>query len=128
MGYEVAVTPASRDGGVDVEARRNDPAGRALILIQCKRYESVIRVPAIRELMGVVARRQANKGILIATCGFTSPARQEASEDAMIELIDFAALNGLLNQYFGAKWPDHISYKIRQFQMNNAKTLSILRR
>ena len=124
MGYDVAVTQASRDGGVDVEAGRKDPGGRALILVQCKRYESVIRVPAIRELMGVVARRQANKGVLIATCGFTSPARQEASENVMIELIDFPALNRLLNQHFGAKWPDYISYEIRQLQMSNAKKLS----
>lgn len=63
MGYHVTVTKASRDGGVDVEATRKDPGGRALILIQCKKHESTIRVSAIRQLMGVVARRQANKGV-----------------------------------------------------------------
>lgn len=121
MGYGVIVTQASRDGGVDVEARRNDPGGRGLVLIQCKRYEDVVRVHAVRELMGVVARRQANKGVLVATCGFTRSARQEATANAMIELIDFSSLNRLLNQYFGAKWPEHISYDIRTLQMESMK-------
>jgi restriction system protein len=80
MGYDVMVTTASHDGGVDVEAKRSDPGGRALVLIQCKRYRDIVRVPAVRELMGVVVRRHANKGVLVATCGFTSPARREAGE------------------------------------------------
>jgi len=121
MGYEVLVTQASRDGGVDVEAKRIDPGGRGLVLVQCKRYEKVVRVNAVRELMGVVARKQANKGVLVATCGFTRPAHQEAAANAMIELIDFSSLNRLLNQYFGAKWPTHITYNIRTLQMESAK-------
>lgn len=121
MGYEVLVTQASRDGGIDIEARQNDPGGRGFVLIQCKRYKDVIRVPAVRELMGVVARKQANKGVIVATCGFTAPARQEAAESTMIELLDFSSLNKLLNRYIGAKWPNHISYEIRRLQMTTAK-------
>lgn len=121
LGYEVVVTKTSRDGGVDVEARRKDPAGRALVLIQCKRYKEIVRVSAVRELMGVVSKRQANKGVLVATCGFTTPAKQEAASTPMIELLDFSALNGLLNKYMGAKWPDCISYEIRNMQMASAK-------
>lgn len=123
MGYEVVVTQASRDGGVDVEARREDLGGRALVLVQCKRYDSVVGVPSVRELMGVVARRQANKGVLVATCRFTGPARQEASSNAMIELLDYSSLNRLMNQYFGSKWPDHASYEIRRLQMRSTKSL-----
>lgn len=122
LGYKVTVTQTSRDGGVDIEARRTDAGGQALVLIQCKRYEDVVRVQAVRELMGVVSRRQANKGVLVATCGFTPPAWQEASSTPMIELIDFQALNKLLNQNFGAKWPDYMTYDIRRVQMAHAKS------
>lgn len=121
MDYRVVVTKASRDGGVDVEARRDEPGGRAVVLVQCKRYESVVRVHAVRELMGVVARRQANKGIVVATCSFTSSARQEASENEMIELIDFVSLNKLLNKHFGSKWPERIHYEIRRLQAGAAR-------
>ena len=121
MGYQVAVTQTSRDGGVDVEARRDDPGGRVFVLVQCKRYEKAVGVQAIRELRGVVARKQANKGIVVATSNFTSPAQQEASENAMIELIDFVSLNKLLNEHFGSKWPNRIAHKIRQLQIASAR-------
>jgi restriction system protein len=122
LGYEVTVTQSSRDGGIDVEAIRNEAGRREFVLLQCKRYTDVVRVPAVRELMGVVARRQANKGVLIATCGYTSPARQEAAANPMIELIDFPALNQLLNRHMGSKWPDHMGHEIRRVQMAQAKT------
>lgn len=121
LGFAATVTKSTRDGGVDIEARRTDPGGRALILIQCKRYEDVVRVQAVRELMGVVARRQANKGVLVATCGFTTPARQEANSTPMIELIDFHGLNMLLNRHLGANWPVLMSYEIRRTQLANAQ-------
>ena len=121
LGYAVTVTQRSRDGGVDVEAKRTDAGGRAVVLVQCKRYEDVVRVQAIRELMGVVSRRQANKGVIVATCGFTPPARQEAEATPMIELIDFTQLNRLLNQHLGATWPDHMSYEIRRMQIVSIK-------
>jgi restriction system protein len=121
LGYKVVVTQRSRDGGVDVEATRSDPGGQAVLLVQCKRYEDVVRVAAVRELMGVVSRRHANKGVIVATCGFTSPARNEASLTPMIELIDFPALNKLLNQNFGAKWPLYMSHEIRNLQFASTR-------
>jgi restriction endonuclease Mrr len=71
--------------------------------------------------MGVVSRRQANKGVVVATSRFTKPAQNEASATPMIELIDFTALNLLLNRHLGAKWPDTMHYEIRRMQMESAK-------
>ncbi len=121
LGYQTTVTQTSRDGGIDVEARRTETGIRELLLIQCKRYQDVVRVQPIREMQGVVASRRANKGVVVATCGFTKPARAEAEADVMIELIDFAALNRLLNAAFGAKWPNNISYAIRNKQFSSAR-------
>jgi restriction system protein len=124
MGYEVKVTQASRDGGLDVEALRVDPGDRAQLLIQCKRYEKSVGVAEVRQLMGVVARRQANKGVLIATCGFTKPAYQEAAENSMIELVSYGELNKLLNRHFGSRWPNQISSEIRSIQLALVKAHS----
>jgi restriction system protein len=116
LGYEVRVTQRSRDGGVDVEATRDEPGAREMLLIQCKRYAKTVGVPAIRESRGVVADRQANKGVVIATGGFTKAARTFASRNKMIELLEFRELNVMLNRAFGAKWPNSISYLIREEQ------------
>jgi restriction system protein len=113
LGYKVVVTQRSRDGGVDVEATRDEPGARERILIQCKRYTGTVGVVAIRELRGIVAQRQANKGAVIATGRFTRAARAFATENSMIELLDFAQLNLMLNRSFGAKWPNSISWLIR---------------
>jgi hypothetical protein len=39
----------------------------------------------------------------------------------MIELLDFNALNVMLNRAFGPKWPNLISYCIREEQAAAAK-------
>lgn len=117
LGYEVKVTQRSNDGGIDIEARSKDAGKKVLVLIQCKRYEDVVRVHPVRELMGVVSRRQANKGVVVATCGFTRFAKLEAAETSMIELLDFSALNRLLNKYLGSEWPRTMSYEIRRMQL-----------
>ena len=125
MGYQVHVTQRSRDGGVDVEIRNSQAGVRTLALVQCKRYESSITVKTVRELMGVVASKQANKGIVVATCRYTATAIREANVNEMIELIDYAALNLLLNEHLGANWPDRMSYEIRNLQMKmNRKPLN----
>jgi restriction system protein len=116
LGYEVSVTQASRDGGVDVEATREEPGSREAVLIQCKRYTKTVGVLAVRELRGIVAERQANKGVVIATGGFTKAARTFVSRNKMIELLEYKELNGMLNRAFGAKWPNSMSYLIREEQ------------
>lgn len=116
LGYEVWVTKKSGDGGVDVEATRTQPGARESAVIQCKRYVNTVGVSAVRELRGVVAQRQANKGVVIATGGFTRAARVFAAQNGMIELLDFGDLNILLNRVFGPKWPNSISYRVREEQ------------
>ncbi|WP_341646696.1 restriction endonuclease [Thauera sp. SDU_THAU2] len=121
LGYKTRLTGKSYDGGVDVEAFGMDAGAKATILIQCKRYEDAVGVRPIRELLGVVSRRQANKGVVIATCRFTRAAHKEANENSMIELVDFPALNQLLNKCLGSDWPRKMHYEIRRMQLSNAK-------
>lgn len=51
-GFEVELTPASGDGGVDVYAIRRDDLGSTLTVVQAKRYKPELKVSAaqVREL------------------------------------------------------------------------------
>lgn len=76
-GYDVIVTRASRDGGVDIYASRIEPNGlHGLYLVQCKRQSqrNTVGVRPVRELYGVVCARNATGGIVVTTSFFTSPA------------------------------------------------------
>ena len=98
MGFEVELTQASRDGGIDIIARNNQPFVEGVYIVQCKRYSGVVGEPIIRDLYGVVSSERANKGILITTGTFTKDAVNFA-KGKQIELIDGTKLTSLLEAY-----------------------------
>lgn len=77
LGYEVTLTPMSRDGGKDILAARRDPLGTFLFLIECKRFapENRVGVSLVRNLYGVVQAERATAGILATTSFFTEEAK-----------------------------------------------------
>jgi restriction system protein len=78
-GYEVQLTRASRDGGIDIYASRTEANGlRGLYFVQCKRQSlrNKVGVQPVRELYGVVCARNATGGIVITTSFFTSTAKE----------------------------------------------------
>jgi len=85
LGYETKVTGGSGDGGVDVEAVKDDHVH----YIQCKKYiSSKVPVSAVRDFYGAIADRvDGGKGYFITTNVFTLDADKFA-EDKPIELID----------------------------------------
>jgi restriction system protein len=106
MGYGVELTPPSRDGGRDVVATRNASGQKEVVQIECKAHSSAVGVEYVRQLQGVVARRNANRGVLVASGRFTRGSYRETAEDNRLELIDGASLTRLLNTYFGPLWID----------------------
>jgi CheY-like chemotaxis protein len=78
-GWEVILTPASGDGGVDIYAARKTGIGRLLYVIDCKRYKPDRRIgpDLVRQLRGVVARDNADCGVLMTTSSFTAGAYRE---------------------------------------------------
>ena len=54
MGFDVDLTQHSRDGGVDVYARRENEAGVEEIAVQCKHYSGAVGVAEARALLGVL--------------------------------------------------------------------------
>jgi restriction system protein len=102
MGMKSKVTKVSGDGGVDVVSESAEPIRGGCFFIQCKRFgpRNLVGVEAVRELMGVVHRERATKGVLITTSDFTGGARREAREFGnQIELINGEKLITLLSQY-----------------------------
>lgn len=64
---EIKVTQASRDRGVDAIVFDPDPIRGGKFIIQCKRYNNVVGVDAVRDLWGTVQHEGASKGILVTT-------------------------------------------------------------
>jgi restriction system protein len=92
-GYAVQETgSAAGDGGVDVVLRRE---GRT-VLVQCKQWRAwTVGVKPVRELLGVVAARKADGGIVV-TCGRFTQAAAAFAEGNPIELVDGPALAALV--------------------------------
>ncbi len=77
FGYDVTLTPETRDGGFDISAARRAETD-ILLLIECKRYTPPHKVgrPTVQQLYGVLQDRNqhATKGIIATTTGFTNDA------------------------------------------------------
>jgi restriction system protein len=82
QGYEVNLTPATRDGGSDIRVAKNDSLGSFLYIVECKRYarDRPVGVQLVRQLHGVADVMRANGSILVTTSYFTRDAKQFASE------------------------------------------------
>ena len=74
--WRVETTPLTRDGGIDLIARRNDDIGVEITLyIQCKNHASPVGVDVIRELNGVMPKGAAGiRGVVVCPSGFTTDA------------------------------------------------------
>jgi superfamily II DNA or RNA helicase len=99
LGYAVRLTPASRDGGIDVLAIRDHPTGREKLAIQCKQQEKPVGRPDLQKLLGVVASDPSfSAGVLVTTSTFSVDAKQFADQNARLKLVDKSILARLLVQ------------------------------
>ena len=97
QGYNVKITPATRDGGCDIIATKDINGIPYMILIECKRYskERKAGVQLVRSLLGVQSDMRANKAILVTSSLFTKDAREFAErQNYLISLVD---IDDLLN-------------------------------
>ena len=97
--WNVESTPLTRDGGVDLIARRNDDIGVEITLyIQCKNHVSPVGVDVIRELNGVLPKgATGTRGVVVCPSGFTADAISFA-KDRSISLWDRHHLFELFQQ------------------------------
>lgn len=102
QGFEVILTPKTRDGGIDIQAVSKNSLGTMLYLIECKRYQSSCKVGVelVRELYGVKNSERATMAFLVTTSSFTKPALDFASPlQYELSLRDYEALKEWLKNY-----------------------------
>ncbi len=104
MNYHTKLTKDSYDGGIDIIAEKFETGLKEKILVQCKKYKSIIGVKEIRTLLGVVSDNKATKGVLLCSSNFSTQAKKMAKNNSRIELINYTSFMTLLNQYLGSKW------------------------
>jgi Restriction endonuclease len=102
-GYATHLTQATRDGGFDVVAIRDEESGEGL-LIQAKKTKGVVGISVIRELIGarfLAPSPYKNHVLVVATTGtFSKPARDaETMFASEFELRDFDSLQEELEHY-----------------------------
>jgi restriction system protein len=69
-GFDVTLTPETRDGGIDIFAvQKNVFGGDLLHLIECKRYaaNNKVGIGVVQRLAGIVDQYRANRGIIVTT-------------------------------------------------------------
>lgn len=78
LGYDISLTPESKDGGFDMYAAWKDGLGEFLYLVECKRYapNRTVGVRLVRHLNGIVDEKRATAGILVTTSHFTKEAQE----------------------------------------------------
>src|SRR5256886_3069699 len=89
QGYSVSERGGRQaDGGVDLELVRSSER----VIVQCKHWlNRQVPVQRVRELLGVVTAEGADRGILVATSGFTRDALEFAAGKPL-QVIDGDAL------------------------------------
>ena len=102
LGYDAELTQASRDGGVDVIARRDDVVGVTTTLyIQCKNHAAPIGVEVVRAIAGVVpVDDPGGRPAVICPKGFSADATRFAGHRG-VQLFDSARLSELLERAVG---------------------------
>jgi HJR/Mrr/RecB family endonuclease len=73
-GWNVEMTPITRDRGIDLIARRRDAVGVETVLyIQCKNHASPVGVEIARALNGALPKQLSGaRGVLVCPSGFTA--------------------------------------------------------
>lgn len=103
-GWDVQLTPPTRDGGYDIFAVTKDVSGvRNSWIIECKRYgkERKVGVEVVRSLYGAAGGlAKANVAMMLATTAtFTEGARRYASSKYNFELRDYRSVLEWINAY-----------------------------
>lgn len=94
-GYNVELTPATRDGGKDIYAARKDDLGSFLYIVECKKYRPThkVGVNVLRDLYGVLSKERATYGVAVTTSYFSKPAQDFQQElQFQMSLQDFDSI------------------------------------
>lgn len=121
---EVKITQASRDRGVDAIVFDPDPIRGGKFVIQAKRYTNTVDVSSVRDLVAVVKKEGASRGILVTTSTYGADAYAFANNEP-ITLLTGAELLGLLRKHgYSFRIDLQEARKLSQGSFHNAKATS----
>jgi len=80
--WDARVTPTSGDQGVDIVA---DKRGLRIV-VQCKKYSKPVGNRAVQEIVAGIAHQDAQRGVVVATSGYTSSAIKLAASNEVLLL------------------------------------------
>ncbi|WP_375790757.1 restriction endonuclease [Bradyrhizobium sp. vgs-9] len=102
FGFEVELTPATKDGGYDLFAVSTDAAGlRANWIVECKKYsqERKVGVEIVRALYGVKSANRVGNALIATTSQFTKGAKDFKLSRYDLELRDYEGIVDWLDRY-----------------------------
>lgn len=102
FGWDVSVTPMTRDGGYDILGITTDRSGlQTSWVIECKRYSAdhKIGVELARQLVGVKHHIGVPNAVLVTTSTFTAGALEISAARQDLQLVDFDTLASWLGSY-----------------------------
>jgi len=95
QGWDVELTPPTRDGGRDILAYLHTGISRVLCLVEVKRYhrDRCVGVGMVRELYGVLHDNGASQAMIVTTSSFTAGARAlQRRHQYQLSLHDYSVL------------------------------------
>ena len=101
-GYEVTLTPKTKDGGKDIIALYKSSFGHQLYIIECKRYKETnkVGVEVVRSLYGVKTAENYNQAIVATTSTFTKDAIDFVKPlKFQLDLKDFSDIQEWIKNY-----------------------------
>ena len=99
MGYEITVTPQTRDGGIDIFAAKKERLGSFLCLVQCKKQKPSrpVGIAVVRELYGVLQAERATCASVFTTSFFSKSAVDfQQRVEHQLSLVDYKAIKDIL--------------------------------
>lgn len=102
LGFEVEITPATRDGGKDIIARINREEGKEVVYVECKLYKTTkLSKTSVRNFCCAVLKDNINRGALFCT-GYVNERLKKF--DNRIQIWTIEDIITLLNAHLGSNW------------------------
>lgn len=100
-GYDVELTPETRDGGKDIIVTGHSAIGKILVFVECKRYSASdpVSVNVVQQLHGAVTAEKATAGVVVTSSYFSKPAiKFTKTIQHQMSLIDYIELTKKIKQ------------------------------
>lgn len=107
LGYEIEITPATRDGGKDIIARINREDGKEVVYVECKLYKTTeLRIDNARALLGTIYQDNINRGVLFCT-GYVNKNIKKFNPRIQVWTLEEIII--LLNAHLGSDWDKRLN-------------------